>query len=100
MALSTDTRVWKDCPYPQTTCTAGGTNGTALRKTVKSGPAPIPASKNHQPDARSRITSADYNIQVSAGVQHQIARGMSVSFNWLRRTEHNRPKTINRRSTR
>jgi len=96
MALSTDTRVWKDCPYPQTTCTPGGTNGDGIAQDNEIGPSTNTSFGKITSRTLDPNYKRDYNIQLSAGIQHQLRRGMSVSFNWLRRTEHNRPKTINR----
>src|SRR5207245_7809775 len=31
----------------------------------------------------------EYNLQYSAGIQHQVTNGVSLSFNWFRRTNYN-----------
>ncbi len=38
----------------------------------------------------------EYNLQYSAGVQHQVANGVSVSFNWFRGTNYDAPSLRNR----
>jgi hypothetical protein len=38
----------------------------------------------------------EHNNQYSAGIQHQLTNGVSLSFNWFRRTNYDAPLLINR----
>jgi len=96
MALSTDTRIWKDCPYPQTTCAPGGTNGDGIAQDGELGPSQNAAfgkitSRTLDPDFKR-----EYSLQYDVGVQHAIRRGTSVGFNWFRTTNYDTANTIDR----
>ncbi len=96
MALSTDTRTWRDCPQPQTTCTKGGTNGDGIAQDSEIGPSTNTSFGKITSRTLDPNYKRDYNYQYHVGIQHQVMRGLSVSFDWHRRTEYNRPNTINR----
>jgi Carboxypeptidase regulatory-like domain len=95
-ALSTDTRIWKDCPYPQTTCAVGGTNGDGIAQEPELGPT--------QNTAFGKITSRtldpnfkrEYSLQYTVAVQHAVNRRMSVGFDWFRTTNYNTALTVDR----
>jgi hypothetical protein len=39
--------------------------------------------------------SREYNLQYSAGVQHELMRGVTLNFNWNRRTDYQQILTLN-----
>lgn len=93
MAISTDTRTWKDTDIGGKVL---GTNGDGIAQENEIGPSTNPSFGKVTSRTLDPHYKRDYNLQYSAGIQHQVRRGMSVSFNWLRRTEYNRPFTNNR----
>jgi hypothetical protein len=95
-ALSTDTRVWRDCPYPQTTCVKGGTNGDDIAQDSEIGP-----SQNVNFGKLTNRTldpnfKREYSLQYSVGVQHALTRGTSVGFTWFRSRNYDTQVTLDR----
>ena len=92
MAVSTDTRTWTDkdpsC-VPSQPCPHQATNGDGIAQDWEIGPSTnanfgkLASLPKFNPDF-----AREYNLQYSAGVQHQIRNNMSVSFNWFRRTNY------------
>ena len=37
----------------------------------------------------------EYNLQYSVGVQHELMRGMTLNFNWNRRSDYKQLLTLN-----
>ncbi|HEV3198570.1 MAG TPA: TonB-dependent receptor [Bryobacteraceae bacterium] len=96
MALSTDTRTWRDCPYPQTSCVKGGTNGDDIAQDNELGPSQnINFGKitNRTLDPHFK---REYNLQYKVSVQHAVRPGMSVGFDYFRTTNYNTLVTIDR----
>ncbi len=85
MAVSTDTRTWTDFNpnHPET-------NGDGIAQDYEIGPSTnanfgkLASIPKFNPDF-----GREYNLQYSAGLQHQITNNVSVSFNWFRRTNYN-----------
>ncbi|HYL72775.1 MAG TPA: TonB-dependent receptor [Bryobacteraceae bacterium] len=96
MALSTDTRVWHDCPYPQLTCPAGGTNGDGIAQDSEIGPSQnvnFGKITNRTLDPHFK---REYNLQYKLGVQHAIRQGWSVGVDWFRATNYDAQITVDR----
>ena len=92
-ATLTDTRTWTDRDLLGRDLS---TNGDDIAEDNE-----IPASSNPnfgkiQSRSLDPNFKREYNWQYSAGVQHELRSGMSVSFNWFRRTQHNTSSTVNR----
>ncbi len=84
IATFIDTRTWTDL------------NGDDIAQDAEIGPSNNPnfgriTNRTLDPDF-----SREYNLQWSAGVQHEIRSGMAVNFNWYRRTLQNTAYTRNR----
>ena len=84
IATFTDTRTWTD------------TNGDDIAQDTEIGPSNNPnfgkiTSRTLDPDF-----TREYNIQYSAGVQHELRSGVAVNFNWYRRGLYNTQYTRNR----
>jgi Carboxypeptidase regulatory-like domain len=84
VATFTDTRTWTD------------TNGDDIAQDIEIGPSNNPnfgriTNRSLDPDF-----SREYNYQYGAGIQHELATGVAVSFNWYRRSLFNTAYTRNR----
>ena len=78
MALSTDTRFWTDLNHDD----IAQDNEIGLSTNPNFGKlASVPKFDPH--------FKREYNLQYSAGIQHQVTNGVSLSFNWFRRTNYN-----------
>ena len=79
-----DTRTWNDV------------NNDDIAQDIEIGPSNNNAFGlpvfNFRPDPDIR---REYDIEYSAGVQHELTRGMSVSFSWFHRDTHNLRRTDN-----
>ena len=96
MALTTDTRIWRDCPYPQTTCAKGGTNGDDIAQESELGPSQNPSFGKITSRTLDPHFKREYNLQYKLSVQHAVRPGMSVGFDWFRTTNYNTTVTIDR----
>lgn len=84
IAVSTDTRTWTDL------------NGDNIAEDNEIGPSNNPNFGKVTNRTIDPNFSREYNIQWSAGVQHEIMTGVGLSFNWFRRTLQNTMLTTNR----
>lgn len=96
MALSTDTRIWRDCPAGQTTCAKGGTNGDDIAQESELGPSQNPSFGKITSRTLDPHFKREYNLQYKVSVQHAIRPGMSIGFDWFRTTNYNSLVTIDR----
>ncbi len=85
MSLSTDTRSWTD------------TNKDNIAQDSEIGPSTNPAfGKVTSTPKLDPHFKREYDLQYSAGVQHQIKPGMAITFNWFRRTDYDPYWIVNR----
>ncbi len=96
MALSTDSRVWKDCPYPQTSCVKGGTNGDNIAQDSEIGPSTNVNFGKITDRTLDPNWKREYALQYKVGVQHAIRQGLAVGFDWFRSTNYDTAVTIDR----
>ena len=59
------------------------------------GPNPNPSFGILQNRALDPNFSREYNLQYSVGVQHELMRGVTLNFNWNRRTDYHQLLTLN-----
>jgi len=93
VATFTDTRTWTD------TDLAGRnlpTNGDGIAEDNEIGPSNNPNFGRITNRSLDPNFSREYNLQYSAGVQHELRPGTAVSFNWYRRQLFNTSYTRNR----
>jgi carboxypeptidase family protein len=87
MVLSTDTRVWQDKDLSGKSL---ATNGDGIAQDNEIGPSTNPnfGKLTNIPKLDPHF-KREYNLQYSAGVTHQLKPGVSLTFNWFRRTDYN-----------
>src|SRR5581483_10882814 len=93
VATFTDTRTWTD------TDLAGRnlpTNGDGIAEDNEIGPSNNPNFGRITNRSLDPNFSREYNLQYSAGAQHELRPGTAVSFNWYRRQLFNTSYTRNR----
>jgi hypothetical protein len=87
MALQSDTRTWTDKDLKGATLP---TNGDGIAQENEIGPSPNPNfGKPANVPGLDPNFKREYNLQYSAGVQHQVKNGTTVSFQWFRRVNYN-----------
>src|SRR5204863_10089097 len=59
------------------------------------GPNPNPLFGILQNRALDPNFNREYNLQYSAGIQQQVARGVTLNFNWNRRVDYQQVLTLN-----
>src|SRR4029077_14372004 len=84
VATFTDTRTWTD------------TNGDDIAQDNEIGPSNNPNFGKITNRTLDPNFSREYNLQWSAGVQHEIRPGVAMNFNWYRRSLLNTAYTRNR----
>jgi hypothetical protein len=84
IATFTDTRTWTD------------TNGDDIAQDSEIGPSNNPNFGKITNRTLDPNFTREYNLQYSAGVQHELRPGFAVNFNWYRRTLYNTAFTRNR----
>jgi hypothetical protein len=71
-------------------------NGDDIAQDDEIGPNPNPDYGIRVVRALDPDINREFNRQYNVGLQHELRQGMSVSFNWYRRTLHNSQFTDNR----
>jgi hypothetical protein len=84
VATFTDTRTWTDL------------NGDGIAQDNEIGPSNNPNFGKITNRSLEPNFSREYNLQYSAGVQHELRPGVAVNFNWYRRSLYNTAFTRNR----
>ena len=84
IATFTDTRTWTD------------TNGDDIAQDSEIGPSNNPNFGRITNRTLDPNFSREYNLQYSAGVQHELRPGTALNFNWYRRSLYNTAITTNR----
>jgi Carboxypeptidase regulatory-like domain/TonB-dependent Receptor Plug Domain len=86
MAVSTDTRSWTDKDISGRILP---TNGDGIAQDNEIGPSTnANFGKLASVPKFNPSFAREYNLQYSAGVQHQITNNMKLNFNWFRRTNY------------
>jgi hypothetical protein len=93
VASFTETRNWSDTDRSGLIL---ATNGDGIAEDNEIAPSNNPnfgkiTSRSLDPDFRR-----EYNLQYSAGIQHELLPGFAVNYYWFRRSLHNTQLTINR----
>ena len=100
LGVDSDDRAWRDCDFLPGTSTCSGrslsTNGDDIAQENEIGPSNdntfgLPVV-NLRPDPDLR---REYDLEWSAGVQHELLRGLSVSGTWYRREHLQQRRTDN-----
>jgi hypothetical protein len=93
LATFTDTRTWTDTDptgrHPET-------NGDGIVQDYEIGPSNNPNFGKITSRTLDPNFSREYNLQYGAGVQHELMPGVSLNFNWFRRSLYNTAYTRNR----
>jgi carboxypeptidase family protein len=93
VASFTDVRTWTDTDVSGRVLP---TNGDNIAQDNEIGPSNNPNFGKITGRTIDPNFSRDYNLQYSAGVQHQLWTGTAVNFNWFRRQIYNTSYTRNR----